>query len=147
MLNKSNKTRVSLDNEYMSISTSENCRTKSSKSRLSLNNQQLNLSGNLSNRSSQKQITVMLMAISISCMVLSFPYSAFELLRKLDFDFKFLKSRQTLRFVLLLIDLNHATNFILYCLTGKKFRAEVKLIMSFCCKQQPATTTRLPVLR
>ena len=77
--------------------------------------------------SKERQITIMLMAISISFMVLSFPYSAFELLRKLNGNIKFLKNRELNRFVLLLMDITHATNFILYCLTGQKFRKELKL--------------------
>lgn len=78
-------------------------------------------------KSSQKQITVMLMTISISFVLLSFPYSAFELMRKLDLvQFAWLRTRQANRLVLLLLDIHHATNFFLYCLTGQKFRAELK---------------------
>lgn len=77
--------------------------------------------------SKERQITIMLMAISISFMVLSFPYSAFELLRKFNVNFKFLKNRELFRFILLLMDITHATNFVLYCMTGQKFRKELKL--------------------
>lgn len=71
------------------------------------------------------------MTASISFMVLSLPYSAFDLLRKFDFQFEFLKNRKVLRFVLLLVDINHATNFILYCITGQRFREELKAIYCY----------------
>lgn len=78
-----------------------------------------------SSSSSEKQLTIMLMTISISFMILSFPHSAFELMRKLNFQFAFLRDRQANRFVLFFLDVQHATNFILYCLTGRKFRNEL----------------------
>ena len=81
------------------------------------------------NHHKEKQITIMLMTISISFMVLSFPYSAFELLRRLNVNLPILKDRDTSRFLLLLLDINHATNFILYCLTGQKFRSELKALL------------------
>jgi hypothetical protein len=77
----------------------------------------------------EKQITIMLITISMSFFILTFPYSAFDLLRKVNVNWKFLKNRQLLRIVMLLVDINHATNFILYCLTGKKFRDELKSVL------------------
>ncbi|CAF0870284.1 unnamed protein product [Brachionus calyciflorus] len=80
-------------------------------------------------QSKERQITIMLMTISISFFILTLPYSTFELLRKLGFKSKWLKSRNLLRLVMLLIDINHATNFILYCLTAQRFRNELKIII------------------
>lgn len=94
-----------------------------------------------SSQNKEKQITVMLMAISISFMILSFPYSTYELLRRLNVTtFTFLtavlKNRNTSRFVLLLLDIKHATNFILYCLTGQKFRSELKSLLMQCFRPE-----------
>jgi hypothetical protein len=80
----------------------------------------------------EKQITIMLLTISISFILLTLPYSAFELLRKLNVNYKWLKNRNVMRAFMLLIDINHATNFILYCLTAKRFRNELKTII--CAK-------------
>ena len=77
----------------------------------------------------EKQITIMLLTISLSFILLTLPYSAFELLRKLNVDYKWLKNRNVMRAFMLLIDINHATNFILYCLTAKRFRNELKTIV------------------
>nr|QVK45705.1 G protein-coupled receptor [Proales similis] len=73
----------------------------------------------------EKQITVMVTAISISFIVFTFPYALFDLLRKMNVEAELLKSRKFMRFCLLLMDLNHSTNFIFYCLAGDKFRREL----------------------
>ena len=78
----------------------------------------------------ERQITIMLLSISISFFVLTFPYATYEILRKFDFDFKFLKNRLFLRACMFLIDLNHASNFIFYCLMVQKFREELIKIVA-----------------
>ena len=74
----------------------------------------------------ERQITFMLVAISFSFVVLTLPFSIYELLRKLYPHEQKFKNRTVQRVVLFLFDCLHATNFILYCLTGKKFRIELK---------------------
>jgi hypothetical protein len=76
-----------------------------------------------------RQITFMLLSISIVFVILTLPYSIFELLRKLNVSFRFLKSRTYLRACLFLIDLNHSTNFVFYCLTAQKFRSQLVEIL------------------
>jgi hypothetical protein len=64
------------------------------------------------------------------------PYSTFELLRKIGVNRKWLKNRNIMRAFMMLIDINHATNFILYCATGQRFRTELKSIL--CCENGSA---------
>jgi hypothetical protein len=56
------------------------------------------------------------------------PYSIYELIRKISTNSK--QSRIVHRAFLFLLDCLHATNFILYFLSGKRFRAELKRIFS-----------------
>lgn len=69
------------------------------------------------------------MTISISFIIFTLPYSTYELLRKLGANSKWFKNRNLLRACMLLIDINHSTNFILYCLTAQRFRNELKNII------------------
>ena len=90
-----------------------------------------------SNTNKEKQITIMLLAISISFVVLTMPYSLFELFRKLLNENTFHqiipanKVRIFQRATLLLIDLNHSLNFFFYVLTAERFRVELKNILLF----------------
>jgi hypothetical protein len=95
--------------------------------------------------SKEKQITIMLLTISISFIILTLPYSAYELLRKLDFlQYKWLKNRHVMRACMLLIDINHATNFIFYCLTAQRFRKELyKVLCVECIKAKVRSSFRL----
>ena len=78
----------------------------------------------------EKQTNIMLLTASISFVVLSFPNSVFDILRQLDFEksVNFLMNRKIHRLVHLLVDIKHATNFILYCILAQKFREELKFI-------------------
>jgi hypothetical protein len=80
----------------------------------------------------EKQITIMLLTACISFFILTMPYSAFELMRKIGANSPYLKNRNVMRAFMLLIDINHATNFILYCLTAQRFRTELKDIIFKC---------------
>jgi hypothetical protein len=90
-----------------------------------------------SNPYKEKQITIMLLTVSISFVVLTMPYSLFELMRKiLDHEtfHSFIpknKVRDFQRATLLLIDLNHSTNFFFYVLTAERFRTQLKSILMF----------------
>jgi hypothetical protein len=79
--------------------------------------------------SKETQITCMLLTSSLVFVLLTFPYSAFELMRKFEIDLKILKNRMVLRFTMFLIDLNHATNFVFYCLIAQQFRKNLKEIL------------------
>ena len=90
-----------------------------------------------SNPYKEKQITIMLLTVSISFVVLTMPYSLFELMRKiLDHETFYSiipknKVRDFQRATLLLIDLNHSTNFFFYVLTAERFRTQLKSILMF----------------
>ena len=86
------------------------------------------------NISQEKQITIMLISISLTFLILTLPFSIHELLRKLYPNKEKFQDRITQRVVLFLLDCLHATNFILYCLIGKKFRNELKNIL--LCKPE-----------
>lgn len=112
----------------------------SSVNRQSLLNGQKKISLN-NNTSKEKQITIMLLTISISFVALTMPYSFFELIRKL-IDHQTLNKvlsnhqvRKLQRAMLFLIDLNHSTNFIFYVLTAERFRNELKRIFIFWAKE------------
>ena len=87
--------------------------------------------------SKERQITIMLLTISISFVILTMPYSLYELVRKL-IDIRTLHRivhkdnvRKFQRATLLLVDLNHSTNFIFYVMTAERFRNQLKLILMF----------------
>ena len=73
----------------------------------------------------ENQITIMLCTISISSVILTLPFSVFELLRKMNVNMKSINVRVAQRAVLLPLDILHTTNFI-FCLSGKKFRDSLK---------------------
>jgi len=73
-----------------------------------------------------RQLTMMLCTISISFIAFTLPFGIFELLRNFNFKYDFLKSRDHYRLFNSLIHSYHATNFFLYCLSGQKFRHELK---------------------
>jgi hypothetical protein len=99
---------------------------ESSQSRIQ---QQLQLEKESHHHHKERQITIMLLTISLSFVIFTLPYSAFELFRKLDVNTKLFKNRYAMRFCMFLIDLNHSTNFIFYCLTAQRFRDELKSIL------------------
>jgi hypothetical protein len=101
-----------------------------SKSRSNLDLSKQNGGGGGGGHRKERQITVMLLTISIAFIVFTLPYSTYELLRKLGVKFKWLKNRNVMRACMLLMDLNHSTNFIFYCLTAQKFRKA--LVENFC---------------
>jgi hypothetical protein len=80
----------------------------------SVNESNVKASKSSSNTNKEKQITIMLLAISVSFVVLTMPYSLFELFRKLLNENTFHhiipanKVRIFQRATLLLIDLNHS---------------------------------------
>jgi hypothetical protein len=86
-----------------------------------------------SQSSKERQITVMLCTVSITFVLFTLPYAIYELLRKLNPNSLAFQNRFIHRAVLFFIDCLHATNFILYCLTGKKFRDELRNILK--CKK------------
>ena len=102
----------------------------STKSRSNLDLSKQNGGGGGGGHKKEKQITIMLLTISISFIVFTLPYSTYELLRKLGVKFTWLKNRNVMRACMLLMDLNHSTNFIFYCLTAQKFRTA--LVENFC---------------
>ena len=84
--------------------------------------------------SQERQITVVLISISLTFLILTLPFSIHELLRKLYPKEEKFQNLTTQGIVLFLLDCLHATNFILYCLIGKKFRNQLINILK--CKQK-----------
>jgi hypothetical protein len=82
----------------------------------------------------ETQISIMILAISISFLILTIPYSLFELMRKLvepeifNYFIPKHKVRYFQRATLLLIDLDHSTNFLFYVLSAERFRNQLKSI-------------------
>jgi hypothetical protein len=82
----------------------------------------------------ETQISIMTLAISISFLILTIPYSLFELMRKLvepeifNYFIPKHKVRYFQRATLLLIDLDHSTNFLFYVLSAERFRNQLKSI-------------------
>ena len=79
----------------------------------------------------------MILTISILFLVLTLPYSLFELIRKFLEPKMFNqiipvdKVRIFQRATLLLIDLNHSTNFFFYILTAERFRIQLVNVFMF----------------
>ena len=90
----------------------------------------------------ETQISIMILAISISFLILTIPYSLFELMRKLlepqifNYFIPKQKVRHFQRATLLLIDLDHSTNFLFYVLSAQRFRNQLKNIFSTNKNQQ-----------
>ena len=103
-----------------------------------MNNNNNNNNDDANSTRNETQLTLMILTISITFLVLILPYSVFELMHKLlsRETFNYFISTKNARYVqratLLLIDLNHSTNFFLYVLTAKRFRNELKRILFFC---------------
>ena len=82
----------------------------------------------------ENQITITLCIISVSFVVLTLPFSVFELLRKNGLiNTKDVNTRRIQRFVMILLEILHSINFF-YCLTGKKFRDSLK---ELCYRNEP----------
>lgn len=76
----------------------------------------------------QRKLTATLMVICVSWLLLSTPYCLMD-------NIHALKTNILVRTIAyLLIYVNHAINFYIYCLTGQKFRHE--LLRAFGCRQQ-----------
>ena len=93
-----------------------------------------------SHKSTQYRVTVMLLTVSFVWLLLTAPFT----LRSLMDNVQVVRSSQdkasyflakTICFMLMY--LNHGVNFILYCLTGNKFRSE--LSNAFTLRQRPLT--------
>ena len=107
---------------------------KSNKEHRDLTNRAINMSDKLTQ---QRQLTLMLLTISLVFVILILPNCIFFIVRT------YWSWRDTMRgiaqyylvyqTVFLLSDLNHAVNFYLYCLSGRKFRQ--KFIQILCCKK------------
>ena len=94
-----------------------------------IQNKPLNVTSRI-HLSQERQITIMLIAISLTFLILTLPFSIHELSRKLYPQSKHF-TRFTQRLVIFMLDCLNATNFILYCLVGKKFRKELKNIFQY----------------
>ena len=75
----------------------------------------------------ERQLTIMLLLVSLAFVVLTLPFSVNQLYIRFKGEHIqtcFEKDRN--RFVILLADLNHAINFILYCISGIELKTFLK---------------------
>jgi hypothetical protein len=101
---------------------------KSSKKRAEISSKNVNSIRNnsLVQLMKENQITIILCIISVSFVLLTLPFSIFEVSRKTGLiNIKHYNARLIQRFVMILLEILHAINFF-YCLTGKKFRDSLK---------------------
>ena len=77
----------------------------------------------------------MLLVVSVAWLLFTTPYAVFTLcVQKLSADPQTAATQQLVRVIcFLLMYINHAVNFLLYCLTGRKFRVELKEMLSGVC--------------
>jgi hypothetical protein len=85
----------------------------------------------------QIRVTYMLLTVSFFYLVLTSPYAAYSLFFQIRSDDPHTHAVnmliKTIFFILMYT--NHSINFILYCVTGRKFRRELKdLVVCLCCK-------------
>jgi hypothetical protein len=88
----------------------------------------------------QKQVTVMLITVSVALFVLSMPNVIFYIVEP-NWDYMSSADEAARWYfcyvmVYLCADLNHAINFYLYFLSGKKFRQQFKELICCCCRRQ-----------
>ena len=88
------------------------------------------------NKVAQHRMTVMLLVVSFTWLILSAPWTLRSLLEgKANTQEERAQLFLSKTVCFLLMYMNHSINFILYCLTGNKFRSELKeLLCSLCCK-------------
>ena len=87
------------------------------------------------------KVTYMLLAVSATWLVLSAPFALHSLLVSVLVDSRNIRSIARYRLVrtvcFQLMYANHAVNFFLYCITGRKFRRELMdMFLELCCKCQ-----------
>ena len=75
-------------------------------------------------------MTYMLVVVCVAWLLLTTPYAVFTLcVPSFSRDRRTAAVQMIVRVLcFLLMYVNHAINFVLYCLTGRKFRAELKVI-------------------
>lgn len=110
---------------------------RSSKKLLKLTNK-VNKEQAMEKEKQQNQITVMLVSVSIVFVVLTLPYVIFFLIA-IYWDFRYNYSGVAIYFFLeqvayLSAESNHAVNFFLYFLTGKKFRDSFFRLLCCVCR-------------
>lgn len=94
----------------------------------------------------------MLVVVSLAWLLLTAPYAVFTLCVHSFSDDAHTRAAQRLGRVVcfLLAYINHAINFLLYCLVGRKFRVELKDMMSSGCpraRRWVATTASMRTTR
>ena len=79
----------------------------------------------------------MLLVVSVAWLLLTTPYAVFtQFVRDYSSDPQTKSVQRLVRVIcFLLMYVNHAVNFLLYCLTGRKFRVELKELVSSTCRR------------
>lgn len=95
-------------------------------------------------RKQVKQITAMLISVSVAFVVLQLPNCVFFIAQFYwNYDiskFEYIKYWFTMQIIFVLSDFNHCINFYLYVLSGKKFRE--KFLQIFGCRGSNKSTKR-----
>ena len=96
-------------------------------------------------RSAEKQLTIMLLLVTTLFLILLCPtYFRFIYLvfAKRDTPFEYAKSMLLYQVTAKLYTSNSGINFFLYCISGQKFRNDLKEILCCCCKSHPSVSGR-----
>ena len=132
---KASKNRKNITNTSASIKKNE--KTKGNNNVQITSNEKNNHSPN-----KEKQITIMLLTISITFVIFTLPFAVHELWRKIKrSSTRSYLDKQSQRAVMVLFDLNHSMNFIFYCLTAERFRDELRRIFCGGEKKSKNSTT------
>jgi len=92
----------------------------------------------------QSRVTFMLLVVSIAWILLTTPYAVFTFcVPNFSAD---ARTRATQKLVynvcFLMMYVNHAVNFFLYCVTGRKFRVELREMLVSICSRGSAARRR-----
>lgn len=95
-------------------------------------------------QSRQRRLTRMLLFVSFVWLVLSAPFALYSLVVNFSDEQQRFAARNLLAKIIcfLLVYVNHAINFYLYCLTGSRFRQELCALLSCRSKRTARTYSR-----
>lgn len=95
------------------------------------------------------RLSCMLICISLSFLFMTMPVNVRLIFQNLYNSYYQLNNKNTTKKSLthsiteILMYLNHSTNFFLYCATGKKFREELKRMLSCCVSKFPCAKKKI----
>lgn len=95
-------------------------------------------------QSRQRRLTRMLLLVSLTWLVLTAPFALHSIVSVFQGDESTNSARNFLvkTICFLLVYVNHAVNFYLYCLTGRRFRLELRALFCYRRRFVPSTAAR-----